>query len=258
MVRQLRNFMAAASVAVLTAVGSVGGAQAQTAVDVELQLLVDVSGSVNNTEFALQRDGYVNAFQSQTIKDAITGGAIGKIAVQLIYWSSSGEQQVAVDWTEIASDAESESFASAVSSAARPSFGLTAPGSAIAFGEPLFNNNGFDGTTQVMDVSGDGVENDGLDTATARDNALAAGVDRINGLAIGGSASVETFYQNEVVGGAGSFFVAANSFQDFGDAIQQKLQREITPTPVPLPPTLLLLAAGAIGLGVMARRRKIA
>jgi len=256
MVRQLRNFMAAASVAVLMAVGAVGGAQAQTAVDVELQLLVDVSGSVDNTEFALQRDGYVNAFQSQTIKDAITGGAIGKIAVQLIYWSSDGEQAIGVDWTEIASDADSDNFASAVSSAARPSFGLTAPGSAIAFGEPLFSGNGFDGTSQVMDVSGDGVENDGLDTATARDDALAAGIDRINGLAIGGNATVEAFYQNEVVGGTNSFFVAASSFQDFGDAIERKLEREITP--VPVPPTLLLMAVGAIGLGVMARRRKLA
>ena len=257
----LKGMIVAAALAAAAITGLAGTAKAQTAVDVELQLLVDVSGSVDSTEFALQRDGYVNAFQSAAIKNAITdttGGRLGKIAVQLIYWSGSSQQNIAVDWTLIDSDTASDTFATAVQGALRPFSGSTAPGSAIAFGDPLFDNNGFDGTSLVMDVSGDGTRNDGVDTSTARDAALAGGIDRINGLAIGGSTSVENFYQSEVVGGTNSFFVAANSFSDFQGAVATKIEAEIrgeTPT-IPVPSTIALLGAGLLGLGTLARRRQ--
>lgn len=271
MLRTIATAATTASVALALQLGLPSDASAQTAptaVDVELQLLVDVSGSVDSNEFALQREGYVQAFQSQAIKDAITAptdtngnSREGQIAAQLIYWSGSTQQNVAVNWTLIDSDTAADNFATAISNASRPFSGQTAPGSAIAFGDPLFDNNGFNGDSLVMDVSGDGTRNSGTDTSTERDNALAGGIDRINGLAIGGNQSVETFYQNEVVGGTDSFFVAANSFTDFQDAIDDKIVAEVsgrTPGEVPLPSTVLLLGASLMGLGFFSRRKTTA
>jgi hypothetical protein len=265
----LRTIVNTLALMTLTGLGVGAFASAATAqntpVDVELQLLVDVSGSVNSTEFALQRDGYVQAFQSQAIKDAITaptdvdGNARqGRIAAQLIYWSGTLDQDIAVDWTLIDSDTAADSFASAIANVTRPFIGLTDPSAAIRFGTPLFASNDFDGNSLVMDVSGDGDGNPTF-TQAARDDALAAGIDRINGIAIGGESFVEDFYQNSIVGGTNSFFVAASTFADFQGAIVDKLEAEITDDVigVPIPSTMLLLSAGLAGLGLLARGRSI-
>ena len=126
-------------------------------VDLELALLVDVSGSVSTSEFNTQRDGYVAAFRDNDLIDAITSGNIGSIAVTLWYWSGAGQQQQAVGWTLIDSDAAGEAFADDIAAAARPFSGLTAPGSAINAALPGFATNGFEGTFQKIDVSGDGI-----------------------------------------------------------------------------------------------------
>ncbi|WP_373547954.1 DUF1194 domain-containing protein [Chamaesiphon sp.] len=210
--------------------------KAATLVDLELALLVDVSGSVDTTEFNLQRAGYVNAFNNPAVWNVIDGlknnGGTGKIAATFVYWSTTGTQQQAVNWTLIDSFAASQGFASAIGAAARPFTGGTNPGSAINFIVPRFGTetggteNGFTSLRQVIDVSGDG--SGPSTTATARDNALASGIDAINGLAILGSESgLEAWYNNNIKGGSNSFVKVANTFGDFTTAVEDKITLEI-------------------------------
>lgn len=237
-------------------------------VDVELQLLIDTSGSIDSTEYDQQIDGYVSAFQNATIKNAITSQPIGAIAVQAIFWSGGSEQSIlqsgggtgaSNDWFLIDSGTDSDNFASLLDGAARPFNGQTAPGSAINFGVPLFTNN-YEGTNLVMDVSGDGVQNEGADTATASANAIIAGISRINGVAIGATIgdSLYDFYNNSVRAGTNSFVLTSSDFTTFGSAIERKLVAEITDdTPaIPLPASALLLASAAGGFGFLRLRKR--
>jgi len=239
-----------------TAIGllSAMSAQAATPVALELSLLLDVSGSVDASEFALQRDGYVNAFNSVAVQNAIAGLApLGGIAVNMIVWSGAAQQTQVIGWTQLDSAADSTAFATAVSGIARTYSGQTAPGSAINFANPLFFNNDYTGTRLVIDVSGDGSENEGANTAAARTAAVNAGI-TINGLPIG-DASLAAWYAANIQGGANSFTLPVSNFAGFNQAIQQKLVAEITNTPVPEPATMAVLGIGLLGLGYVRRRR---
>ncbi|HUG26703.1 MAG TPA: DUF1194 domain-containing protein [Gemmatimonadales bacterium] len=229
-------------------------------VGVQLSLLVDVSGSVSESEFLLQRGGYVTAFQNAAIQAAIVNA--GGIAVNLVYWSSTAVQ--AVDWWHITDAASANAFAAAVAAAARPSSGTvgtqTAIGNAINFGVTTFGSGTggvFNATRNVLDVSGDGTNNSGSSVTAARDAAVGAGY-IINGVAIGGGATLLAYYENNVIGGTGSFALLANDFAGFEAAIQDKIFREITgdPSVVPEPATMVLLATGLIGMGAVQYRRR--
>lgn len=247
--------IAVCAVTSLTAVSAYATSTANTMVDLELALLVDVSGSIDDTEFALQKQGYVNAFKSAAVQNAIEDGTNQAIAVSMMYWSAGSQQDLAIDWTLVT---DASDFADLIDATTRPFNNTTAPGSAINAITPTFDTNLFDAMRQVIDVSGDGIQNAGADTSDARDAALLAGVDAINGITIGDAAGLGDWYNANIKGGDDAFVLQASSFMAFEDALKTKLVAEITDTPpaVPLPAPALLLIAGLGTLGAAARKRK--
>lgn len=223
-------------------------AKANIIVDLELQLLADVSGSVDDNEYALQLEGYANAFRSQGVIDTILAGNNGQIAVQYIEWAYEYEQAIQINWTLIDSAQAALDFADTLTNLSRAFEGWTGVGAAIEFGAAQFANNGFESTRQVMDISGDGESNRGIAPSIARDNALASGIDTINGITIGSASGLQTFYQNNVIGGVGAFHLHADTFADFEAGIERKLIKEIRSVPTPATIALFGLALAALSL----------
>jgi len=230
-------------------------ANSGTIVDLELQLLTDVSGSINNSEYDLQRNGYIAAFRNADVINSILAGANGSIAVQYIEWAGFSSQNTQVDWFLINSAASANLFADAIAATSRAFNGSTGVAAAISYGAALFATNDYDSARQVMDVSGDGTENQGGNVALARDNALAGEVDTINGITIGNAGGLQAFYQDNVIGGDDAFHLHATSFEEFGAGIITKLKREITATQVPEPSSIALLGLAIVGLFGAKRKR---
>lgn len=211
-------------------------AGAETAVDLELALGIDVSRSVDMAEARLQREGYIQAFRDPEVIRAITGGMLGRIAVGYYEWAGFGYAKVVVGWTLIDSEGAARAFADALGGNIPQSARRTSISEAIEFAIPWFENNGFSGTRRVVDLSGDGPNNWGNLVTTARDRAVAAGI-TINGLPIlarnGDFYSrfnipeLDLYYRDCVIGGPGAFIVVANNFDDFARAVRRKLILEI-------------------------------
>jgi hypothetical protein len=212
-------------------------------VDLRLVLAADVSRSINDPEFALQRKGYAAAITDQRVMEAIHAGRHGAILVAFVEWAGAGEEQTVVDWTRIASDNDAQAFAGHLTDAPRSFFGRTAIGSAIAFAFGKFAASGVDADRNVIDVSGDGVNNQGVSVEGARDAAVEAGA-TINGLAIfnktaaeeGGYLAAHTnppggidgYYRDHVIGGSGAFVLKIEDFNSFEQAMIRKLITEIS------------------------------
>lgn len=203
-------------------------AVAQTRVDLQLVLAVDASGSVNQARFELQRAGYAEAFRSQQVLDAISGGATQSIAVTMFQWTGPMMQVHAIPWTVIKDRASAHAFADAIEAAPRQLFGGgTSISGAIDFGASLMPPSPFQASRRVIDISGDGSNNRGRSASAARDDAVAAGM-VINGLPILSlEPDLDRYYRDNVIGGPGSFVVSATNYETFATAILKKLIAEI-------------------------------
>lgn len=197
-------------------------------VDLELVLAVDVSSSVSRHEYELQMRGLADAFRSAEVIAAIRAYAPHGVAVALFQWGGTGEQAVMMPWSAVRGGADAEAVAGAIDLSLRLSeYGGTALGEAILVAAGMFEGNGFEGARRVIDVSGDGHANLGIQPAQARDAALAVGI-TVNGLVIvNEEPDLADYYHANVIGGAGAFLIGAVDFEDFSRAIRAKLVREI-------------------------------
>jgi len=218
-------------------------ARAGEPVDLRLVLAADVSRSINDPEFTLQRKGYAAAITDHRVMEAIHAGRRGAILVAFIEWAGAEEQRTVVDWTRIASDEDARAFADHLGDAPRSFVGRTAIGSAIDYSFRKFTASGAEANRNVIDVSGDGVNNQGISVEGARDAAVEAGA-TINGLAIfnknaaaeGGYLAAHTnppggidgYYRDNVIGGEGAFVLRIEDFNSFEQAMIRKLVTEIS------------------------------
>jgi len=206
-------------------------------VDLELMLAVDASSSVSAAEFDLQMRGLAEAFRDPRVIAAIRASGDLGIAVALMQWSDNRKQKIAVDWTLVRNEAEARALADEI--AATPRYligGGTAIGGALAYAIRQFANNGFDGRRKVIDLSGDGRTNQGVQPADMRDLALGRGI-AINGLAIlNEDPTVDSYYFANVIGGTGAFVMTANDYEAYGAAILAKLIKEISGVPIATAP----------------------
>jgi hypothetical protein len=204
-------------------------------VDIALVLAVDVSGSVNAERYDLQRNGYAAAFASREVMEAITTGENKAIAVTLVEWSGSTHQRQMVGWTVVSDASTAQAFGSAIAEAPRAFSDWTSISGAVDYAVALFDGAEIRPTRRVIDVSGDGINNNGRPITQARDAALAAGI-TINGLPILSEyPTLDAYYHDNVIGGPGAFMVVVDDFSSFGSAILNKLVREIVEDPRPGP-----------------------
>lgn len=249
----MKNLYKTLTLALLLTTSTQSKAIALVDVDIELQLLVDISGSINSNEYDMQLQGYANAFASDRLQNAIINGTQGQIAVQLIMWSGASAQDISIDWTLVDSIESANALATDIAAIARPFAGWTAIGSAIEYAYPLFDSNEFNGTKQIIDISGDGRNNNGVSPDSASQNAINAGVDTINGIVITQDQRVVDQYLEQVVNGDSPFLLNASDFSEFQQAIEDKIVAEIDGTvptqnivSVPEPSTWLLFSIGGV------------
>ncbi len=209
-------------------------ARAETEVDLALVLAVDVSRSMDVEEQELQREGFVEAFRGAEIHGAIARGQLGRIAVTYVEWSGDGQQTVVVPWTLVDGPQAALSFSDRLAGTPIGRVFATSIASAIDHAVRLLETSGFEAMRQVIDVSGDGPNNQGRTVTLARDEAVAKGI-VINGLPLllkrptgwGDIENLDHYYQDCVIGGPGAFIVPVRERAHFAEAIRTKLVREI-------------------------------
>lgn len=204
-------------------------------VDVELLLMVDVSLSMSPEELEIQRRGYAEAIRSDEVFAAISGGFTGRVAVAYVEWAGFRAQNVVVDWTLIESRADARAFASALDGHFPLAMRRTSLTGALRFGQRMIETNEFDGLRRVIDISGDGPNNEGGDVDRRRDTVIDSGL-IINGLPLmtrGGGFphlqldDLDVYYRACVTGGPSSFVLPVTRWEDFAAAVRRKLVLEL-------------------------------
>jgi Protein of unknown function (DUF1194) len=252
-----RFLVAASGVAFLACIG---GAQAEpmdsaSAVDLELILAADVSGSMTKDELRIQREGYANALRDVDVINATRSGTRGRIAVAYFEWASPDDQRLIMPWTVIDGPDSARSFADALKQQpigtyfySRLEGGGTSISGALSFSSRLLQSSGLQADRHVIDVSGDGPNNCGAPIAPIRDSVISRGA-TINGLAISpskraagdtmdsfGKPSLEWYYKGCVIGGPGAFVITVGDRADFEKAVRRKLALEIAGAPPRIQP----------------------
>ncbi|WBV44443.1 DUF1194 domain-containing protein [Pseudoroseomonas cervicalis] len=243
-----RHFLRLAPAGLLAAPALIRSPRARAAelepVDVELVLAVDVSRSVDPEEQELQFNGYAQAFRDPRLAEGIARGAIGAIAVTFFTWSDWNIQELLVPWMRVDGPASAARFSDAIDAAPRRTHLYTSISGAIDYAAGLFGQ-GYEGTRQVVDISGDGVNNSGRPLAQAREEALRRGI-ILNGLAVldktpppaqlaALNPPLDEYYRDQVIGGPGAFLMVAEGFTAFENAVRRKIIREIALNPPPGP-----------------------
>src|SRR5271167_981941 len=229
---------AVAAIAAFFVLAPIGLARA-AGVDLEVILAADVSRSIDDGEFELQRKGYAAALTDPRVLKAIHATKSGAIGVSFVEWSGEEDQQIVLDWTEIRDEEDGGGAAAVILKAPRSFTGRTSISAAIDFAKAYFAKAKWPSTRRIIDISGDGTSNSGRPLTEARDQAAAAGI-TINGLAIineqpnlGYSAhthppgGLPNYYQQNVIVGPNAFLIVVKDFNSFADAMASKLAKEI-------------------------------
>jgi hypothetical protein len=211
-------------------------AQDKKEVDLALAMAIDISGSIDPDEAKLQREGYVLAFRDPVIVRAILGGPNGRIAVAYYEWSDSWMQKLLIDWTLLDSEASIAAFASRLADLPISIARRTSISGAIRYAIPLFGRSPYEPTRKVLDISGDGSNNDGGLVTDMRYEALKDRIvinglpimnDRPNPFGFPNEADLDRYYLHCVTGGPRSFVEVARNFEDFPRAVRKKLLQEV-------------------------------
>jgi hypothetical protein len=240
------------SIGILLAIGAMAGdvavnatpqapphvAQAKPAditVDVELVLAVDVSYSMDIDELTVQREGYAQAIVSKEFLGALKAGPTGKVAITYFEWAASTDQKLIIPWRVIDGPESADAVAAEIMKTPVRRASRTSISGAINFAMPLFAQNQYRGIRRVIDISGDGPNNNGMPVTVARDAALDKGI-VINGLPIMVKEpsystmdieNLDYYYEDCVIGGPGSFVVPIKNREKFREAIHTKLVMEV-------------------------------
>lgn len=224
------------AIAALLVLAGAPAVRADTVVDLELVLAVDISLSMDMEEQRLQRDGYVAALRDPEIMKAIQSGPHGKIAITYIEWAGPHSQTTVLPWTLVEDDVSAEQAAAKLAQLPISRQRMTSISSALAYAGRQFDVNPYRGIRRVIDVSGDGPNNSGAPIQPIRDELVHDGV-IINGLPIVIRPSqsslfdisyLDRYYADCVIGGTGSFVIPIKTQAEFTTAIRQKLLLEIS------------------------------
>ena len=235
---------AAAAITLLAWLAGIAVAHAET-VDLLLVLAADVSRSIDDAEFNLQRKGYAAAITDPRVLRAIAGGRNHAIAVTFIEWSGAADQNIIVDWTVVRDEEAAGGIAATILAAPRSFLGRTSISAAIDYSLERLAAAPAAADKRIIDVSGDGTNNSGRPVTEARDQAIASGV-TINGLAIINTQAnpgyafhtqppggLPKYFEENVIGGPGAFLLQGENFDTFAEAITRKLVIEIAGAPPP-------------------------